>query len=289
MFSDFQTSVFGKWILAGEHAVVRGKGALVFPIKEKHLQLTYTAKAPFSVTFDDSVSMILQTLFWAVLKKSLQNMDLSLESMAGHFHLEANLPVGVGMGASAAVCVALSRWCVFQKQADKAQIYFMAKSLEDRFHKKSSGVDIVGVSANQGVYFKQGKSQVLECTWHPYFQLSTCGEFGKTADCVEKVQNLWSINANLGGQLDEQMDESVNLAHRALQSIENNRLNQLTEAITLAKDCFYQWDLVTDRLHQHMQTLLSEGALAVKPTGSGGGGLVLSLWSSLPNEGALTL
>ncbi|MFI4919641.1 MAG: mevalonate kinase, partial [Legionellales bacterium] len=43
MFCDFETTTFGKWILAGEHAVVRGHEALVFPIKEKQLHLQYRA------------------------------------------------------------------------------------------------------------------------------------------------------------------------------------------------------------------------------------------------------
>lgn len=36
MFYEFQTTTYGKWILAGEHAVLRGHSALVFPIKEKN-------------------------------------------------------------------------------------------------------------------------------------------------------------------------------------------------------------------------------------------------------------
>ena len=47
MFYDFETTTFGKWILAGEHAVVRGHEALVFPIKEKQLTLRYQAASAF--------------------------------------------------------------------------------------------------------------------------------------------------------------------------------------------------------------------------------------------------
>lgn len=34
MFCDFETTTHGKWILAGEHAVLRGFSALVFPVYE---------------------------------------------------------------------------------------------------------------------------------------------------------------------------------------------------------------------------------------------------------------
>ena len=38
----YQTTTHGKWILAGEHAVIRGHGALVFPLPDKTLTLSYT-------------------------------------------------------------------------------------------------------------------------------------------------------------------------------------------------------------------------------------------------------
>lgn len=46
MSYDFQTTTHGKWILAGEHTVLRGHGALVFPILGKKLTLSYKKQLP---------------------------------------------------------------------------------------------------------------------------------------------------------------------------------------------------------------------------------------------------
>jgi mevalonate kinase len=277
---DFQTTAYAKWILAGEHAVVRGHGALVFPAKEYSLCLTYYAtKTALSVRFTGSAKEEIQSLFWTVLKQSLLEFNQVIEDMQGHFHIDANIPVGVGLGTSAAVCVVVSRWCVFQKWLDPKELYKTAKTLENLFHKKSSGVDIIGVSSDSGVYFKDGEFSPLQSTWQPHWQLSSCGELGSTAYCIERVQSLWAKDPKLAENIDKQMDNSVNQAKLALESQDPNRFHLLVQAIQMARECFHQWNLVTDPLENHMQHLLRQGAIAVKPTGSGGGGHVLSLWA----------
>ncbi len=148
MFCKFQTTTHGKWILAGEHAVLRGYGALAFPVKEKYLTLTYQPKtSDLSADYDGSSGDEMHLLFWSVLEQGQQLLGQSLNRLTGHFHLQSNIPIGVGMGASAALCVAMSRWFAAQNLLLDETISSFAQRLENLFHGKSSGFDIAAVSA----------------------------------------------------------------------------------------------------------------------------------------------
>ena len=63
---------------------------------------------------------------------------------------------------------------------------------------------------------------------------------------------------------------------------EKQSLIEWMKSIKKSNNCFEQWGLVTETVKNHQKTLLDAGALAVKLTGSGGGGYVLSLWENPP-------
>lgn len=289
MSIDFTCKSFGKWILAGEHAVLRGVPALVFPIQSRNLELSYTrTESALELRLVGDHGKDLQLLVWGVLEKACELKKISRQDLKGILLLESSIPVGAGMGASAALCVALTRWLGYLGYVEESEYYEFARDLENLFHGESSGVDIAVALSGEGLYFvRNGERKPLSTSWKPHWYISYSGKRGVTVDAVNKVKDLLLQNPEVGEKIDKQMAEAVAIAEKALKLDMQEGLPLLAKAIEEGGECFEQWGLNEGAPGKHIQWLKEKGALAVKPTGSGGGGYVLSLWSKVPSEDVL--
>jgi len=284
MYSDYKGVTHAKWILAGEHAVLRGHPALVFPVPSLTLTLEYHAGAEaVHADFAGSAGADTHLLFWSVLEQGLEWVGQNLSEVTGHFQLTSYIPIGAGMGASAALCAGIAKWLSAQGFMREDEIFGFAQRLENLFHSESSGVDIAGTLATQGTEFTRPQHLTpLTLQWQPQWFLSASGQVGITAHCVNKVKELWQRDPVLADSIDQTMAKSVKLAKQALAVPLEQGLPQLVESIELARSCFQQWHLISDNVAHHSELLMKAGALATKPTGSGDGGYILSLWDKPP-------
>ncbi len=273
---------YGKWILAGEHSVLRGSPALVFPLKSKSLELIYGEQGE-GVCFGGTTGKEYEILFRTVLEKSCDLLKIdSRELLRKKVTLLSNLPVGTGLGASAAFCVTVVKLFHSLGYLRENELYDFALKLENLFHGESSGVDLAVCLQGTGLLFERsGKRDIFAPRWTPHLYVSYTGQRGMTYDCVRQVKDFISRDSHLGMDLDQRMKEAVLFCAEAMQG-DSSQLPLLQKGIQQAATCFQGWGLDTGGVRNEMERVLQAGALAVKPTGSGGGGYVLSLWEQEP-------
>lgn len=279
---NFEVKVPGKWILAGEHAVLRGCEALVFPLPGKYLKLSYIrAGAELELQIEGQNRQELELIIWSVLEKAFKVLGIRRNQITGTLKMESFIALGGGMGASATLCVALTEWLHFLGFVKKSGRFEFARNLENLFHGESSGVDVAVTLAKVPLVFTRNQGfYELAIKGFPNLYLSYSGERGVTRDCVEKVKALFFSKSELAIKVDQEMSDAVQLFKQLL--AQEVSLIDWIKSIKKANHCFEQWGLVTDSVLKHEKILLDAGALAVKLTGSGGGGYVLSLWESAP-------
>lgn len=285
----YSTQVPGKWILAGEHAVLRGVPALVFPLRSRVLDLSYVCSdsaKTLDLHLHGEHGEELQLLVWGVLERACELKKISRASLVGDLTLKSSIPVGAGMGASAALCVALTKWLGFLGIVQDEEMFEFARTLENLFHGESSGVDIAVSLSGQGLhYVRGGARKVLDLQWTPHWYISYSGKRGVTLDCVNKVKDMIAGNPDLGKVIDEQMRTAVAMCEKALTDGDiADSAEMLKKGVESAGEVFERWGLTEGAPQKHMEMLKQAGAVAVKPTGSGGGGYVLSLWKTPPPE-----
>lgn len=286
MNKSFETLVKGKWILAGEHTVLRGGPALVFPLTGKSLRFSYQVSPPnqeLNLTLQGDNGEELKLLIWGVIERACELKKVNRSQLKGSLTIHSNIPIGAGLGASAALCVAVARWFENEGYVKREEVYEFARQLENLFHGESSGVDIaVALTGKPTRFVKNGSRDIVEQKWTPRWFLSYSGKRGVTLDCVNKVKELHVKDPELANKIDQDMKMAVAMAEEALKLPESKGLPYLVKAIDMACICFEKWGLTSGLVNAHLDLLVHHGALAVKPTGSGDGGYVLSLWNSAP-------
>jgi len=278
--------VFGKFILSGEHTVLRGGPALIFPVRSRQLDLMFKPEInPLEFHSEGPIgSTELNLVFWSILERALRLAQRNREEIKGKLVIRNNIPLSSGLGASAALCVAIGKWFVSLGFITEDQLFSFSRNLEDLFHGESSGVDVAVAIKGCGILYRRyHDSKVIENHLKPKLYLSASGMTGTTSECVAKVKLLIERDPQLGADIDAEMNRSSEMALRALSMEGEEGLSLLTDAMSKSRNCFERWGLADSSLQEQMVHLLAAGARAVKPTGSGGGGYILSLWNKTPH------
>lgn len=261
-FAVARGSACAKLILCGEHAVVYGHPALAVGVERSTtVELTRT-EGPTAVHSAHGVDDTLLTAVRGVVGTAGWRVQLT-----------SNIPMGRGMGSSAALSVALVRAFA---QANRvplslAQTHAQALAVETLFHGTPSGIDNAVAALGGLVHFRRTESgpewTSLPCPPLTLVVLDS-GTAGNTRALVAGVRQRHPKNTPILaaiGALTTQIQASLgNLGALGPLLTENHRL--------LAK-----LGVSTPALDGLVAFALDNGATGAKLAGAGGGGVVIAV------------
>lgn len=251
-------SATGKLILCGEHAVVHGHPAIAVPVALRtHVEVT-SAEGPLVIEHD-LLSPRAEDRLYEALEPLFPN--------GGHLKIESELPVGVGLGSSAALAVAVGR----ALGIEEPELRETAMQIECAFHGDPSGLDVAVALRNEALWFVKGKPfKVIPMPPAPIVVIDS-GTAGDTKQLVSDVAERMQASEAIR----EIIDDIGALVHASRAVLEDPP--SLGDLLTENHQLLRALGVSTPELDTLCDLAIGAGALGAKLSGAGGGGVCLAL------------
>lgn len=264
-----------KFLLSGEYAVLVGGKAIALPLTRLQLQYKESPLSAIEIKdFSNQHKLILN-------ENEISNQDeidklLKLRSLFTNskdpslIEVSTQIPIGKGLGSSAALCVAMARY--FYPSLPPLEIARKAFEGEKIFHGNPSGVDPYCVAFEVPMIFKKDSQSFdpLDTTHLKQsdlvFFLRDSGGSHKTKSLINDVQKKTNALEELK-ELSDLMTEYVLKDASKIPGLMNEIQTKLVGL-----------GVSSPLIETNIQELLSLGALGAKITGSGQGGFVVSVF-----------
>lgn len=288
----------GKVIIFGEHFVVYNSEAIVAAINRRCFgRAEFTGNLGVSIASDLEMKSNPYTIERAAVrdepskKKLLEPLSAFCRNILREYaldiglkiYIKSELPIGVGLGSSAASCVMLSgilRSIIRRNHdeeissTDRKWICENALSGEQMIHNKSSGVDCY-VSTYGGLVHFAGftettsiKSQPL-----PLFLINT----RRRHETSELVSHVRRFSRNRSKHFEELTSDATAICSNGVKAMANGSLEEIGRLMTENHKLLREIGVSNKEIEKIIGICSRCGSLGAKITGAGGGGSVLVL------------
>lgn len=254
----------GKLILMGEHAVVYGHPALAIAVN-RGMTVTLTERTgPTGLDVPAIDDPRLQDALIAVLPE-----------VGWGVQIESTLPIGRGMGSSAALAVALARASLSAQGLPETggSIDDLAMKVERVFHGNPSGIDQTVCARGGAIRFERGPNgPAYESVDLPHLPIVVIdsGSSGNTAEMVAGV-------ARRRPDVDPYLAKMGELFHKTWPALLRGDLETIGQAWHENHWLLRAIGVSTPTLDRITRLATDAGALGAKLAGAGGGGVVIAL------------
>ncbi len=272
-----------KAILFGEHAVVYHRPAIAVPIRQ--LKVTATVNLDPDepgvlvatdinrrVVFSDEEN---QTSLARVLRLIVSM--LGMESLPWSIELTSRIPIGGGMGSSAAVATAILRALAtaLGREFTPAETSEMVYRTEQLYHGSPSGIDNAVIALEKPIWFLYGTEPEILKVQRPFtLVLGHTGRHSPTREVVASVRYGWRDNPE---RYEVIFDEIASIVRQARHILERGQIERLGELMDKNHNLLKSMGVSSGPLERLVQAARNAGALGAKLTGAGRGGMMIAL------------
>lgn len=274
----------GKIILLGEHAVVYGRPAVAVPIQGAVRAFVFDGGPGLRLSIpawnvnrtpvaDTRISEGAVTLLRFIVDRlGIDEQDLLVE-------IDARIPAAAGLGASAALAVAMIRAfnVAFDLKLDDKGVNALAFECEKLAHGTPSGIDNTLAVYGKPMFFKKGdgkETRELQLTDSLPLVVAFSGMAGSTQEQVSGVRQLWKNNRAMIERFFDEIGRASQAGYDALMKAD---YMQLGTQMNLVHGLLNALQVSTPILEEMVHLARMNGALGAKLTGAGGGGCVVAL------------
>lgn len=268
----------GKLILLGEHAVVYGVPAIAAGIPRGVTAQALRADIAELKLGDQRALAGEATPLGNAFRALLETLALGPHAV----DVKLALPPGAGLGASAAIGVAIAR-AVLEAAGEPLEltrVLAAAGAWEGVFHGNASGIDAAAAALGGCFRYTRGAApEPLPVARTLHFAIALSGPAASTRTMVEGVARLREEQPEL---VAETLAEIATLVARAEGSVRLGELAVLGQLMDRNQVLLAQLGVSTEPIERACAVARSAGALGAKLTGAGGGGAVIALSEEEP-------
>ncbi len=280
-------SACAKLILLGEHAVVYGEPALAIPFSGLRARAAVEAWIGVpagrihifarELDLDDELSALPEN---NLVRHSLSLVlaEMGIERLPTcKLNISSEIPISAGLGASAALAVAVMRAfsAFLGHPLDPERLNALAFKSETLMHGTPSGIDNSVVVYEQPILFARSQEfQVIRPAADLHFLVADSGVKKATALTVNQLAQDYAQNPGEIGSIIHDIGE---LSMEGVRALTLGDQSALGAALNANQELLAWLNLSCPELDVLIQAARSAGALGAKLTGGGKGGHMLAL------------
>jgi mevalonate kinase len=226
----------GKLILVGEHAVVYGIPAIAIPFPLKVRAKVEKSFGTIQFKSDiysgpiENIPTKLKGISYCI-KEAINYLNQPFQAL--RIGIQSSIPLGRGLGSSAAIAVAIVRslFSFYGQKLSQEELFSLVEIAETYAHGKPSGIDMAVVASKCPIWFQKGKETVPLKTGGPlYIVAADTGRIGNTRTAVENVRMKYLLEPDKIQKSLEQIERIAEGAKNALLEGNNRMLGELLNA-----------------------------------------------------------